>query len=306
VSVFPKALWLARLAGRVGAEHIHAHWAGTTSTVAMLASRISGISWSLTAHRWDIAEDNLLRAKAREATFVRAISEHGAAEVRTLVGEPDWSPWVLHMGVELPAVAPSGPGRGPLRILTAARLVEKKGHAYLIEAVEMLRSRGVSVRVEVAGDGPLEPDLRGQVAAAGLGEVVVFLGTVSHDRLLARLEAGDWDVAVLPSVVTASGELEGIPVSLIESMASGLPAVGTSTGGIPELLDRGAGVLVPARDSDALAFAVESLARDEGLRRKIGSAGRRRVEEQFDADRIARELAERFSDCGRSQPKSRA
>jgi colanic acid/amylovoran biosynthesis glycosyltransferase len=302
VSVLPKAYWLARLATRLAADHIHAHWAGTSSTMALVASRLSGIPWSLTAHRWDIAENNLLRAKAGEASFVRAISEHGAAELRQLVGDPAFSPVVLYMGVELPAgpfLPSSAPG--PLRILTAARLVEKKGHAVLIEAVRTLRSRGVPVRVDLAGAGPLESRLRDQVRQSGLDDDVLFLGTVSHCDLLARLRAGEWDVTALPSVVTASGELEGIPVSLLEAMACAIPVVGTPTGGTPELLDGGAGLLVHPGDAHALAEGVEKLARDEELRATLGLAGRRRVEERFDVRRVAAELAARFAEGTRAQ-----
>ena len=297
LSVLPKALWLGRYARRAGVQHLHAHWASTSSTMAMGAARVAGISWSLTAHRWDIGENNLLRTKAGSARFVRVISEHGARELRQLVGDPQWAPWILHMGVALPAeVARPASREGPLRVVTAARLVEKKGHAFLIEALGILRSREVSVRLELVGGGPLERALREQVEQAGLSEDVRFLGTVSHDELLDRLAAGDWDVAALSSVVTASGELEGIPVSLIEAMAHGLPALGTSTGGIPELLGGGAGVLVPPADPQALAEALERFARDEELRRETGVAGRRRVEEQFDVDRIARQLSARFTE----------
>jgi len=295
-AVFPKGAWLASLVERTGAVHIHAHWAGTTATMAMAASRLTRVPWSLTAHRWDIAENNLLRVKAREASFFRVISEHGARELEEIVGVRGWSPWVLHMGVELPPTAAPVVRRTPLRVLVAARLVEKKGHAHLIEAVSILRSRGSAIHVDLAGGGPLEAALRRQVSDSGLAGDVEFLGTVSHDALLARVAAGDWDVAALPSVVTASGELEGIPVSLVEAMAHGLPALATATGGIPELFDEGAGLLVPPADPRALADALEQLVRDQDLRARLGAAGRLRIEEQYDVDRVAEQLGARFAE----------
>ena len=209
--------------------------------MAMAASRLTRVPWSLTAHRWDIAENNLLRVKAREASFFRVISEHGARELEVVVGVPGWSPWVLHMGVELPVTSVPAVRRTPLRVLVAARLVEKKGHTHLIEAASILRSRGCAIHVDLAGDGPLEADLRRQVSDSGLAGDVDFLGTVSHDGLLARVAAGDWDVAALPSVVTPSGELEGIPMSLVEAMAHGLPALATATGGIRSSSTKGRG-----------------------------------------------------------------
>jgi colanic acid/amylovoran biosynthesis glycosyltransferase len=298
VSVLPKAHWLSGLVRRIGAEHIHAHWAGTSATMALVASRLSGIPWSFTAHRWDIAENNLLARKAREACFVRAISEHGAEELRRLVGKSGWSPEVIHMGVELPSATMEPTAvAGPLRVLTAARLVEKKGHAYLVEAIARLAARGIPARLDLAGDGPLRIELSRLVDEGRLDGAVRFLGTVSHADLLRRMVAGEWDLAVLPSVVTSSGELEGIPVALVEAMAAGLPVVGTTTGGMPELLADGAGVLVPPADPRALARALASLAVDVALRTRLAAAGRRRVEEQFDADRIAGQLGERFRNC---------
>jgi len=296
LAVFLKALWLARRARRAGAGHIHAHWASTPSTMAMLAARIAEIPWSLTAHRWDIAENNLLGEKARSACFVRVISAHGADELRSTAALDGFAPVLLPMGVDLPPLnAPHDAGL--LRILTPARLVEKKGHEHLLAAAAILRSRGVPFRLDIAGDGPLGPALRRRASEVGVEEDVVFLGTVPHEELLRRMDAAEWDVVVLPSVITAAGELEGIPVALIEALARGLPAVGTEAGGTPELLGDGAGILVPPADPDALAEALVELASEPELRAELARAGRARVEERFDVDRVAEELASRFRDC---------
>ena len=297
LAVLPKALWLARRARHGGIEHIHAHWASTPSTMAMLAARVAGIPWSVTAHRWDIAENNLLRAKAQSACFVRVISVHGAEELSRTAALDGFAPAVIHMGVDLPAPAERGPRTGPLRIVAPARLVEKKGHGYLLEAVRMLRSPEVAVRVHIAGDGPLGPVLRQKAAELGVEDQVQFLGTLPHDELLRRMEAGEWDVVVLPSVITESGELEGVPVALIEALARGLPTIGTDIGGTPELLDGGAGILVPPADSEALARALGRLAANPEVCAELAKAGRARAEERFDVERIAAELAARFRDC---------
>jgi glycosyltransferase involved in cell wall biosynthesis len=300
LAVFPKGLWLGRHARERGVEHLHAHWASTPATLAMVAGRVSGIPWSLTAHRWDIAEDNLLGLKARRACFVRVISEHGAEELRGIVGRSDWSPWVLHMGVPLPvATDAEAPPEPPLRVLTAARLVEKKGHADLLAAVGLLKERGVPVRVDLAGGGPLGPSLAKQVASLGLEEDVVFRGNVPHEELVRGMAAREWHAAVLSSVVSGDGELEGIPVSLVEAMACGLPAVGTDAGGTPELLRDGAGIVVPQGDATALAAAIERLAGDPALRDELGARGRERVREAFAADEVAAALLARFRDCDR-------
>jgi colanic acid/amylovoran biosynthesis glycosyltransferase len=113
--------------------------------------------------------------------------------------------------------------------------------------------------------------------------------------------AGEWDAVVLPSVITETGELEGIPVALIEALALGLSAVGTDAGGTPELLADGAGILVPPADAGALAQALARLGEEPELRAELGRAGRARVEERFDVDRVASELAARFRECGGTQ-----
>jgi colanic acid/amylovoran biosynthesis glycosyltransferase len=300
LAVCPKGLWLAGRARELGAEHLHAHWAGTSATLGMVAAETAGISWSFTAHRWDIAEDNLIRTKADRACFARAISAHGSEEMSELVGKPGWAPWVLCMGVRLPSAVGGGAAKGPLRVLTAARFVEKKGHVHLLEAVKLLRDRGVELRVHLAGDGPLEAVLRKRAVELAVSESVEFLGRVSHDDLLADLEGGRWGAMALPSIVTPSGQLEGIPVSLIEAMACGLPVVGTDAGGVPELLADGAGLLVPPGDVPALADALELLAREPAKRAALGERGRARVEEAFSVERIAGELQARFRDCARA------
>jgi colanic acid/amylovoran biosynthesis glycosyltransferase len=294
LAVFPKALWLARRLRETRTDHLHAHWAGTSATLAMLAALVADVPWSMTAHRWDIPEDNLLRTKKRRACFVRAISEHGAEEIRRIVGEADWSPWLRYMGVRLPSTADDRPAAsGPLRVLTAARFVETKGHVHLVEATRLLVARGVDVRVDLAGDGPVEPQLRKRVAELGLTGSVEFLGRVPHDELLEELGRGRWDVVALAS------DVEGIPVSLLEAMAYGLPVVGTRVGGIPELLTDEVGLLVPPGDPPALADALEQLARDPAARASLGARGRARVEEAFSVEQVAAELEARFLECGR-------
>jgi colanic acid/amylovoran biosynthesis glycosyltransferase len=300
IAVFPKAVWLGRYARRVSASHIHAHWASTSATLAMLASQTSGISWSCTAHRWDITENNLLRPKARRACFIRAISLHGAQELAGIVGDPSWAPWLLHMGVTVPNRPTSSPPEPPLRVVTAARLVEKKGHVHMIDAVKRLQRRGVSIQVEFVGDGPLASSLQEHVVRLGLANDVVFLGGIPHEELLREMSGGRWHVAVLPSIVTTSGQLEGIPVSLIEAMACGLPTVATESGGIPELLSDGAGLLVPPGDVEALARALERIAGDRALRTTLAERGRERIEEAFSVGEIASSLHARFRECSRT------
>jgi colanic acid/amylovoran biosynthesis glycosyltransferase len=228
---------------------------------------------------------------------VRAISARGADELRGIVEEPGWSPWLLHMGVTVPPAPAPPPAEPPFRVLTAGSLIEVKGHGFLIDAVRDLKERGVSLRAELAGDGPLEPSLRARVRELGLEQDVVFLGRVSHDRLVGDMARGKWDAAVLPSVVAASVAQEGIPVFLMEAMACGLPVIGTQAGAVPELLGEGAGLLVPPADPEALAQALATIMGDPALRTTLAERGRRRIEEAFSAAEIASALHLRFREC---------
>jgi colanic acid/amylovoran biosynthesis glycosyltransferase len=297
LAVLAKGVWLARLARRRRAEHLHAHWGAASSSLALVASEVAGVPWSLTVHRWDIDEDNLLALKVRRACFVRTINSIGLEKVEARVGERPSAAFVLHVGVDLPASPEPREGPAASRILVPASLREVKGHTYLLEALALLRERGVEASADLIGDGPLRSSLELRTAELGLDGHVRFAGAVSHEALLEGLERGDWDVALLASVVTRTGEHEGIPVSLLEAMSFGLPVIGTRTGGIPDLLEGGAGLLVPERDAAALADSIERLLGDAALRAELATAGRRRVEERFAVQAVVSELEQRFAAC---------
>ena len=294
LAVVPKALWLAEYARTHHIRHFHAHWASTTATLTMLASEVSGVPFSFTAHRWDIAEDNLLTAKVRAATFVRAIDQLGAEEIAMLSGVRDSEIVIIHMGVAASPATPVRDLKQPPTIVIPAMLIEIKGHKYLLEAIARLVERGRHVRLEIIGDGPERAAIERDIVTRRLEEHVTIRGFVPHDQLLRELEEGRFDIAVLPSVGTAADSREGIPVALMETLAAGVPSVATSMGGIPELLHDGAGVLVPERDPEAIAEAVERLMSDSAYRSSIVECGSARVRSDFAIDLICIELAQRF------------
>ncbi len=293
VTVLPKGLWLARLANRWGADHIHAHWATTTATMAMIAAEWSQIPWSFTAHSGDIVAGNLLALKSAKANFTRYISEIGrdiAAEhgARTEPGRAV----VIPMGVAMPAnCAAVPPDRTPAIMLCAASLLPVKGHEHLLRAMARLREEGVPCTLRLAGDGRLRGKLERLAAELSLGPMVEFLGQIPHERLLDWYRRGQIDLVVLPSVDLGNHEHEGVPVSLMEAMAHRIPVISTTTGGIAELLGGGAGIMVPPQDPSALAGAIQRLIGDVALREQLGAAGRRRIEEQFSVQRVVGVLA---------------
>ena len=209
---------------------------------------------------------------------------------------------VHHMGISL-SKFPLWPRRvahedATVRLLTVARLVEKKGVEYAIRAVAALReSTDRRVEYRILGDGPLRARLEGLVRELGVGDTVKLVG--ESDQAGVRTAMRRSDVFVAPSVVAEDGDMEGVPVSIMEAMACGLPVVSTLHSGIPELVrDRTTGYLVPERDAASLARALVRLVDEPRLRRKLGMAGRGVVERGYDLDKLNDRLVELLAEMG--------
>jgi colanic acid/amylovoran biosynthesis glycosyltransferase len=286
LAAFPKALWLARVARRWPADHIHAHWAGPPSTVALIASRLSGVPWSFTAHVADIEANNLLREKIESATFVRFIGRSMMDIARRLAPGSDESTWrLLHLGIDLPPARDTPPHLNrPHVLLATAHFVSFKDHVTLVEATAELIREGFELEVWLAGSGPLRAEVERRVRERGLDHVVRFHGFVPNSQVLEWLARGQVDVVVLPSF------MEGIPFSLVEALAHGVPAVASDVGAVAELVGDGCGELVPTRDPRALADAVARLLRSPQLRSERARAGRSRIEREFAIEVVVRSL----------------
>jgi glycosyltransferase involved in cell wall biosynthesis len=292
LAVAAKGLWLADLARSWKADHIHAHWASTSATLAWIAHMDTGIPWSITAHSWDIADNNLFSAKAATTRFVRFISNSGLRRAGLLgIRNLQRRAHVVHLGVHPPAeigLRPYDDER--FRVWCVANLEAIKGHEFLLSAVALLRDRGVPIELRLAGEGTLRGKLDRVVRRLGLQSTITFMGLVPHDALMESYRRGDVQAVALASTSEGYTASEGIPVALMEAMGYGVPCVGTATGGIPELLEDGAGLLVAQRDPEALADALERLYRDPDERLAIGAAARRRVVSEFDAKVTAARL----------------
>ncbi len=298
-----EGMWLARIARAWRADHIHAHWAHLTATMAMGASEVSGIPWSFTAHRYDVLLNNLLDWKLRSARFGRFIARY-MLEIATRLVSPQARARavVVHMGVRVPPTTAPRVARATPIMLCPGRLVPMKGQLYLVDAAALLATRGLPFEIWLAGDGADRSAIAARIQELGLEQRVRLLGVLPHAELQRLYRDGAVDGAVLPSVDLGEGVHEGLSVALIEAMAYGIPAVSTPTGGQAELLGGGAGLLVPERDAGALADALGGLLGSPDLRGRLGLEGRRRIEQEFDADAIAAELVERFSGTPRAAP----
>lgn len=166
-----------------------------------------------------------------------------------------------------------------LLVVCPARFVHEKGHRYLIEAVGQLRAAGVTPNVILAGDGPLRAEIAELVRAATLGSVIQLPGVVPHDEVLDLMRAAD--IVVLPSTH------EGFPVAAAEAAATGTAVVASDVGGLPDLFDGDAGILVPPRDPGALAAALRRVIEDEALRLSLGRRAQERTLRTCDIEQVA-------------------
>ena len=296
---------------RRGLRHIHAHFTNPSGDVAQLVAQLGAErdgtkswSWSFSAHGTDIFNDGpgSLAAKVETAELVICISDFGRSQVMRLAGEDHWSKVrVARCGLNGEWLADSahqrrnGAGGEPrqddaeLRLLSVGRLEREKGHSVLLDAIARLADRGTAVELELVGDGTRLEALQRQARELGIEDRVTFAGAIGQDRIREHYRRAD--AFCLPSLG------EGIPVVLMEALATGLPAIASNTMGIPELIEDGVtGLLVPAGRPDELAAAVERLAADPKLGHELGERGRRKVIDEYDLDQGIDHLRDAFVD----------
>lgn len=295
--ILPKALYLSRILKTIPISHIHAHWASTTATMAYVISKITGIPWSFTAHRWDIKENNLLKLKVKSASFTRCISEHGKKMILESIGQGhEQKIGIIYMGVKLvePAYSPMKRGNSFI-VAVPANLYPVKGHKYLIDACNLLKKRNVeNFTCVFYGNGHLKNELKEDIDQKDLTNHISLPGKIPNEKLIELYKNREVDVVVLPSINTEDGEHEGIPVSLIEAMACGIPVISTNTGGIPELIGDGSGIMGKEKDSDAIAHAIERLMNDKILYNDLACKGRLKVNASFNVEVIVNKLMNLF------------
>jgi len=311
VGIFPKSVRFAYEAEQRGIDHVHAHFATHPAVAALVIHRLTGIPFSFTAHGSDLHVDRrMLDAKVEAAAFAVTVSRYNRRLIIEECGE-DVAPrvHVVRCGADLdlfrpPVLRPPADDE-PFRITCVASFEEVKGHRFLVNALGRLSASGVDYRCRLIGEGPLREEIEELVARLDLGDSVTFLGARERAEVARHLRASD--AAVLASCRTKQGKREGVPVALMEAMATGLPVVATRISGIPELVEDGrTGLLVPPRDPAALADALAALEGDSDLRGRLGRAGREKVSREFDVRANARRLLRLISEEGRSSAKTAA
>jgi colanic acid/amylovoran biosynthesis glycosyltransferase len=239
-------------------QHIHAHFGTNSTEVAMFASLLSGINYSFTVHGPEEFDKPLglhLNEKIKHAVFVCAISSFGRSQLYRWADYQDWPKIkIVHCGLDssfltgLPARIPNNDVK---QLLCIGRLCEQKGQLLLLQAIKKVIDSGHQLKIVLAGDGEMRPDIEQFIQQNALSDVVTITGWISSEQVKQYLLASD--AMVLPSFA------EGLPVAIMEAMAVGTPVITTYIAGIPELISSGHnGLLAPAGDPDATAGNIET------------------------------------------------
>jgi colanic acid/amylovoran biosynthesis glycosyltransferase len=271
-------------------KHLHVHFGMAAATTGLLVAKTFPITYSLTFHGpdefFDVSKFHLAE-KVKAARFVCCIGSFARSQVMRVTPPTEWHKLnVVPLGVDLRAfVSTRRRATLPLEILCIGRLVPAKGQHVLVSAVKRLIEEGRAVRLRLLGDGPERRSLEQRISAEGLTGHVILEGAVNQDRIPAFLDKTD--------IFALASFAEGIPVSLMEAMASEIPCVSTTIAGIPELIrDQVDGLLVPPSDEEALADALRVLVDNPDRRQSLGRAGRLRVIERYNLEKNVKRLAE--------------
>jgi glycosyltransferase involved in cell wall biosynthesis len=264
--------------------HLHVHFAHVPTQIAMYASALSGVPFTVMAHANDIFDDGiLLQKKAARAKRMLTISEFNRRYLQSL-GIPPEQLAVVRCGVSFaPRSAPPRQAGAVFKIASLGRMVEKKGFDVLIRAVALLRQRGIQVELSLAGDGPLLSNMKLLAQQLCGLEAISFTGSIPHNRV------ADWmqqhDAFVLACKQDSNGDMDGIPVVLMEAMSQRVPVVSTHLSGVPELVQHGqTGLLAEPGNAEDLALKLETLWHSAALRERLVTKAEAFIVQEFGQD----------------------
>lgn len=296
-----RAAAVARTLEALDVDLVYAHFLTAPAETAFYLSVLTGRPYGVTAHAMDIYTDNSgNEKKVRTAAFVATCSEYNRDHLRRTHDAPEARVHVVRYGIpEVPDFDRAAPD-GRFTFFAAGRFVAKKGFEDLVDALARLLEEGRDVELRLAGVGPLEDELRERVGRLGIEDRVSFLGFVPPNRMTEAYR--DAHAMVVPSVVAADDDRDGIPNVGLEAMAHSLPVVGTRVSGIPESIIEGeTGFLAPPRDPEGLAGAMAAVL-DHPDYAGLCRASRRLVRERFDLERNVSELLTLMREHAGSRP----
>ena len=288
-----QAVYLGLRLQELGVRHVHAHFAGMAARTAFWIHRFFPMTFSFTAHANDIFAPRHFEIGLDKLVDVARVivteTDYAAQFLRERFPQRANSVHRIYNGLDLAEFERADFSSTPPLIIAVGRLIAKKGFAELIRACALLAERGKLFRCEIIGEGPLENELRAQIAQLNLQNRFVLSGAKPQREVRQHLAAAS--VFVLPSVLDPEGGMDNLPTVIMEAMATGLPVISTNIAGIPEMVVQNeTGFLVQPADPIALAKAIEDVIDDRLLAQRLGEAGHQRAQELFSIEKNVREL----------------
>lgn len=284
---------LAQQAKEDGITHFHAHFASLAGRLAWVASKLTGIGYTVTTHAKDIFHEEVdqawLKRICEDADHVIAISKYNQ---KFLADKFDANIVLRYNALELARFpfAPSVTPNDELQIAAVGRLVPKKGFDVLIHALKQLKDEGHRFHLKLAGDGDLREELDSLIEQLDLSNEVTMLGPLTQKEVTELNRRAD--VFVAPCVPAEDGNMDGLPTVVLEAMAIGTPVIATNVTGLPEVITDTTGVLINHSSADELAAALRGFANQEVDIPNMTHNARALIEENFDNRQQAKVLAE--------------
>lgn len=279
-------------------DHLHAHFLNQSATIALIASRMLDIPYSVTAHASGELFINpmMLREKMSQAKFVATCTRYNQEYIGVSQGEEiKRKVRVIYHGLDANLYRRRQmPNTARPMILSVGQLRERKGYRYLVEACGLLKQRGLDFECRIIGEGPERAPLESLIERLGLHNHVRLCGAMPQEEVIREYERAS--IFTLPAVLSKDGDRDGIPNVVLEAMSMEVPVVSTWHSGLPEVIEDGRnGLLVAPEDTEALARALSWLLNHPEQRVQLGHAGRETVQEKFDPERNARQLLTAFT-----------
>jgi len=291
-NTFKMAIYLSGLANENKINHIHSPWADRCAFVALIASRLSGISYSIQARAHDVHRKDYLyglREKFENADFAVTNTQYNFEHIKSeLIPSINGKLNLIYNGINLEKFIPEQKRKESdiITLLCVARLIEQKGIIFLLQACKKLKDKGYNFICQIIGGTEslymnyyLEiKKLHNQLK---LEDKVFFLESLPFSEVLNYYNKAD--IFVLPCVIAKDSSRDITPNALIEAMAMKLPVISTNVTGIPEIVDNGInGILIPPNNTEAIVEAIERLINNPQLGKKLGENARKKIEERFD------------------------
>lgn len=296
---FFEAILLAAWLKRDAVTHLHVHFANSSAHIGILVNQLTGIPWSMMLHGacdFEYPAGPLLPDKLKSADFVAFASYYGRSQAMRAVPPTVWEKFhVVRCGVEIDRIRrkPTVPQvTGVRKLYSVGRLSPEKGQSVLLEGFSLISAEFPSLELHLVGDGPSRQDLEALTCRLQLGSQVFFHGAVTEQEVLEHLQHADF--------LAMGSFMEGIPLALMEAMASGVPVIAPRIAGIPELItDNDSGFLFhPANFADLAAALRKAMGMSAAQTAAMTSRAEARVREEFTVSRSADTLLHILSGLG--------